>query len=105
LSVGHRGVGRLMRQNGTSVVRTLRHTMTTERNHEFNIAPNLLDRTFVAAGTDQEWAGDITYIWTREIWLYRALILNLHSRRIFDWATLGHAAQTLPRSDQQPDET
>lgn len=33
-------------------------------------------------GPNQKWDGDITYIWTREGWLYRAVILDMHSRRV-----------------------
>ena len=50
LNVGLRSVGRLMRQNGISVVRTRKHKATTDSNHKFNIAPNLLDRNFAADG-------------------------------------------------------
>ena len=60
LNVGHRRVGRLMRQNGISVVRTRKHKVTTDSNHKFNIVPNLLDRDFVADQPNQKWAGDIT---------------------------------------------
>jgi transposase InsO family protein len=38
---------------------------TTDSNHSFTIAPNLLDRNFSAAAPNQKWAGDITYIWTK----------------------------------------
>lgn len=86
LNVGHRRVGRLMRQNGIAVVRTRKHKATTDSNHKFNIAPNLLDRDFMADQPNQKWAGDITYIWTREGWLYLAVILDLHSRRVIGWA-------------------
>ena len=55
-------------------------------NHKFNIAPNLLDRNFVADQPSQKWAGDITYIWTREGWLHLVVILDLHSRRMIGWA-------------------
>ncbi len=34
--------------------------------HVFNIAPNLLQQDFTASGPNQKWAGDITYVWTRE---------------------------------------
>ena len=78
--------GQWMRQNGISVVRTRKHKATTDSNHKFNIAPNLLDRNFAADGPNQKWAGDITYIWTREGWLYLAVILDLHSRRVIGWA-------------------
>jgi putative transposase len=86
LDIGHRRVGRLMRQNGISVVRTRKYKVTTDSDHKFNIAPNLLDRDFAADHSDQKWAGDISYVWTREGWLYLAVILDLHSRRVIDWA-------------------
>ena len=95
LNIGRRRVGRLMRQNGISVVRTRKHKVTTDSNHKFNIAPNLLDRNFTAAGPNQKWAGDITYIWTREGWLYLAVILDLHSRRVIGWAVSNRMKRDL----------
>jgi transposase InsO family protein len=79
-------VGRLMRENGIVVERTRKFKATTDSNHTFNIAPNLLDRDFHAPEPNQKWAGDISYIWTREGWLYLAVILDLHSRRVIGWA-------------------
>jgi transposase InsO family protein len=58
LNVGHRRVGRLMYQNGISVVRTRKYRATTDSNHNFNIAPNLLNRDFTAHEPNQKWAGD-----------------------------------------------
>jgi len=49
--------------------------------HGFNIAPNWLDRDFHTDRPNQKWAGDISYIWTREGWLYLAVMIDLHSRR------------------------
>jgi len=85
IDVGHRRVGRLMRENGITVERTRKFKATTDSDHTFNIAPNLLDRDFIATGPNQKWAGDISYIWTREGWLYLAVILDLHSRRVIGW--------------------
>ncbi len=82
VDVGHRRVGRLMRENGIVVARTRKHKATTDSDHAFNIAPNLLDRDFMADQSNQKWAGDISYIWTREGWLYLAVIPDLHSRRV-----------------------
>ncbi|GLO72806.1 hypothetical protein MACH17_43230 [Phaeobacter inhibens] len=65
MDVGHRRVGRLMSQNGISVVRTRKHKVTTDSDHTFNIAPNLLDRAFTADAPNQKWVGDISYIWAR----------------------------------------
>ena len=95
LNVGHRRVGRLMRQNGISVVRTRKHKVTTDSNHKFNIAPNLLDHNFSTDQPNKKWAGDITYIWTREGWLYLAVILDLHSRRVIGWAVSNRMKRDL----------
>ena len=86
VEVGHRRVGRLMRENGIIVERPQKFKVTTDSDHTFNIAPNLLERDFTADRPNQKWAGDISYIWTREGWLYLAVILDLHSRRIIGWA-------------------
>ena len=93
--VSHHRVGRLMRQNGIKAVRTRKHKVTTDSNHSFNIAPNLLDRKFTASGPNQKWAGDITYIWTSEGWLYLAVILDLYSRRIIGWAASNRMKRDL----------
>ena len=85
LGLGHRRVGSLMRQNGKSVVITLKHKVTTNSVHEFNIAPNLPGRDFSADQPNQKWADDISYVWTRDGWVYLAVVLDLHSRRIIGW--------------------
>jgi len=64
LSVGHRRVRRLMRENGIKIVRTRKYKTTTDSNHAFNIAPNLLDQDFTTDALNQKWASDISYIWT-----------------------------------------
>ena len=88
LRVGHRMAGRLMGENGIKVIRTQKYKVTTNSNHTFNIAPNLLGQDFSAYGPNQKWAGDISYIWTSERWLYLAVILDLYSRRVIGWAVL-----------------
>lgn len=55
-----RRVGRLMRQNGIQVMRSRKFKRTTDSDHAFNIAPNLLQQDFTASGPNQKWAGDIT---------------------------------------------
>ena len=78
LGVGQRRVGRLMRQNGIQVIRSRKFKRTTDSDHALNIAPNLLQQDFTASGPNQKWAGDITYVWTREGWVYLAVF----SRRV-----------------------
>ena len=81
LAVGHRRVGRLMRENGIKVKRNRKFKATTDRNHSFNIAPNLLNRDFMAPHPNRKWAGDISYVWTQEGWLYLALAIVLGPMR------------------------
>lgn len=95
VSVGHRRVGRLMSQNGIQVFRTHKYKATTDSAHNLNIAPNLLDQDFSATGPNQKWAGDITYIWTREGWLYLAVIIDLYSRRVIGWAVSNRLKKDL----------
>ena len=84
-----------MRENAISVVRTRKYKATTDSNHRFNIAPNLLDRDFSASAPNQKWAGDISYIWTREGWLYLAVIIDLYSRRVIGWAVSNRMKKDL----------
>ena len=48
LEVGHRRVGRLMRQNNIPVIRTRKHKVTTDSHHKFNVAPELLKKNLAA---------------------------------------------------------
>ena len=86
LNVGHRRVGRLTGETGIKIIRTQKYKATTDSDHGFNIAPNLLDQDVSADGPNQKWAGDIGYIWTSEGWLHLAFILDLYSRRVIGWA-------------------
>jgi putative transposase len=50
------------------------------------IAPNRLNQDFTATRTNQRWASDITFISTRQGWLYLAVVMDLYSRRIVGWS-------------------
>ena len=95
LEVGHRRVGRLMKQNGIKVVRTHKYKATTDRAHNLNITPNLLAQDFTTTGPNQKWAGDISYIWTQQGWLYLAVIIDLYSRRVVGWAVSNRLKKDL----------
>jgi transposase InsO family protein len=69
------------------VARARRHfKATTDSNHQLEVAPNLLSRAFHASRPNKAWVGDITYIWTRQGWLYLAVLIDLHARRVVGWA-------------------
>jgi len=79
-------VARLMRQDGLKGRRKYRKVHTTDSQHDFPVAENLLNREFEAEKPNQKWVGDITYIPTEEGWLYLAGVLDLYSRKIVGWA-------------------
>jgi transposase InsO family protein len=51
------------------------------------VAPNLLDQDFAAAGPDEKWGADISYIWTKKGWPYLAVVIDLLARRMMGWST------------------
>jgi len=59
------------------------------------VAPNTLNRQFAVDAPDRVWAGDITYIRTRNGWGYLAVILDLHSRLVVGWALADHMRTEL----------
>jgi transposase InsO family protein len=84
--IGRKRVARLMRQHGLCARRRRRFRVTTDSNHPWPVAPNVLARQFAVAAPDTAWVTDITYLWTREGWLYLAVILDLFSRAVVGWA-------------------
>ena len=86
LNLSRKRVARLMREENLAARRKRSYRRTTDSKHAFPIADNVLARSFDVAAPNTVWATDITYIDTREGWLYLAAILDLHSRRVVGWA-------------------
>lgn len=84
--MGRFRVRRLMREHGLRPVWRPKYVNTTESQHAHPIAPNLLQRQFTVAQPNRVWATDITYIPTRQGWLYLAAVMDVHSRKIVGWA-------------------
>ena len=94
---GENRVARLMRAAGLRAKSPRRFRVTTQSAHRERVAANLLARRFPVGNhpyPDTAWAGDITYIPTREGWLYLAVLLDLASRRVVGWSL-------RPRLDQE----
>ncbi len=82
-----------------------KYKATTDSTHALPVAPNLLGQDFScdagaqstshAKAPDQVWLSDITYLWTREGWLYVCAVLDLFTRRIVGWAIAGHMTREL----------
>jgi putative transposase len=77
---------RLMQQAGIRAVIHRRFCLTTDSDHDYPVAANILNRQFAVSEPNRVWVVDITYIATDEGWLYLAAIMDLHSRRIVGWA-------------------
>lgn len=90
VQVGRHRVARLMRLQGICVRPKRRFKRTTDSNHPFPIAQNLLERNFMAKEPDTAWVADITYIPTLQGWLYLAVIIDLFSRRVVGWSMAEH---------------
>ena len=86
---GEKRVARIMREEGLRAKTPRQFHATTDSNHADPIALNVLDRQCAvapAAPLNRVWVGDITYLTTREGWLYLAVVLDLASRRVIGWA-------------------
>ena len=84
--VGEHRVARLMRVAGIRAKTMKKWRATTQSNHRLPVAENILNRQFTVAQPNRVWAGDLTYIWTREGGLYLAVLLDLSARRVVGWA-------------------
>ena len=76
----------VMRELGLQSRRVRRYIVTTDSDHDLPVADNLLERDFSASGPNEKWLGDITYLATREGWLFLAAILDCFSRYVVGWA-------------------
>ena len=103
-SCGKKRVARLMKTAGLQAKSARRFRTTTQSDHREPVAPNVLDRQFAVetiAQPNRVWAADITYLPTREGWLYLAVILDLASRRVVGWALRTRLEQDLAVSALQ----
>ena len=95
VACGRHRVARLMRDAGIRAKHKRRFRATTDSAHSHPVAPNLLQRDFGVTELDAVWLADITYLWTREGWLYLALVMDLCSRRLLGWSMAARINQDL----------
>lgn len=93
--VGRRRVARLMQVAGLVGVSRRRWVRTTVRDGAARGAPDLVRRQFTAAGPNQLWVADITYVPTWCGFLYLAVVLDAWSRRVVGWAMAGELRTQL----------
>jgi len=98
IDVGKDRVARLMRADGLHGRVLPRFRVTTDSKHDRPVAPNTLNRSFQATGSDRVWCADITYIPTAAGFVYLAAILDLATRMIVGWSMAGHMRTELVES-------
>ena len=79
-------VARVMREAGIAARRRRKFRHTTDSNHPHPVAENVLDRDFDPAEPNVSWVADVTYIPTRQGWLYLAVVVDLFSRMVVGWS-------------------
>jgi len=84
--IGKKRVERLMQELGIQAVAKRKYKATTDSRHSQPVAENYLNRQFTPERPNQYWVADITYIYTKEGWLYLATIMDLYSRKIIGWS-------------------
>jgi len=84
--VGRERVARLMLQEGLRAKRSRRFRVTTDSRNTKVVHANVLARDFSVGTANRAWAGDITYLWTLEGWLYLAVVLDVGTRRAIGWS-------------------
>jgi putative transposase len=88
-------VARLMRKAGLRGCMRGRKRRTTRRDKHVIAAPDLVNRNFAAIAPNKLWTADITYIGTREGFLYLAFILDVYSRKVVGWSMANHLRTEL----------
>lgn len=84
--IGRYKVRSLMKKLGLTVHQRRAYKTTTIRKHHHAVADNLVNQVFDVSCSNQVWAGDVTYLKTREGWIYLAIVMDLYSRRIIGYA-------------------
>jgi putative transposase len=79
-------VAKVMREAGIAAKTKRAFRQTTDSNHSHPVAENVLGRAFDPDQPNESWVADITYIPTREGWLYLAVVEDLFSRMVVGWS-------------------
>lgn len=84
--IGRNRVRRLMKVSNLVAKQRRRFVVTTKSEHDNPVAENVLNRNFQPPCPNHSWVGDITYLPTRDGFLYLATIIDLYSRKVIGWS-------------------
>ena len=96
IRTSRRRVARLLRGAGLAGCHRRRRVRTTVADPARPPAPDLVARDFAAPTPDRLWIGDSTSLPTAAGWLYLAVLIDAHSRRVVGWAMADHRRTELP---------
>jgi putative transposase len=88
-------VAHIMRANGIKSKVTKKYKATTNSRHNLPVVENILNRDFNAKKSNEKWVSVITYIPTKEGWLYLAGVMDLHGRKLVGWAMVSRMKTEL----------
>ena len=86
ICVSRAKVARLMSKNNIRSVHAKKFKITTNSKHNYPVCDNILDRNFNPEREGKVWVSDITYIASKEGWLYLTIVLDLYDRKAIGWA-------------------
>jgi putative transposase len=92
---GSKRVARLMRRAKLRGCLRGRRMRTTHRVALQQAAPDLIGRNFASEEPDRLWVADITYVRSREGFVYLAFILDACSRKVVGWSMATHLRTEL----------
>lgn len=79
-------VAKYMKELGLRSKLSKKFKVTTNSKHNYLVVENVLDRNFIAEKPAQVWVSDITYIQTKEGFLYLTTVIDLYDRKIIGWS-------------------
>jgi len=86
IKVSRPRVARIMRKAKLRSIVKKKFKVTTDSSHKFPVPENVLGRDFKPGILGTVWVSDITYIRTRQGWLYLTTVIDLGDRKIIGWA-------------------
>ena len=85
-NVGQNRIANMMRAAGLHARKPKKFKVTTDSKHNYPVAPNILDREFHASNPGEVWVSDLTYVRTKNGWLYLTVIIDLYDRKVIGWS-------------------
>lgn len=83
-------VAKLMRADEIKSIIRKKYVVTTDSKHKYPVVENKLNRQFEAQKKNEVWVSDLTYVGTKEGWVYLTTVIDLWDRKAIDWA-LSHS--------------